>query len=822
MPDIDSEDLAKATTYRAELSVQEAQWENVHVWIDAKDIELPMTPSGDSPPDERLYHFYIWANRPSHISKDGELNIDIVGCKATKEPVTYSNSPSASPSEHVTRITVSSKDITGSFTILAWFPNQFESWEKDRQGQIHQRLAELKNDFQDEHKWRENKNFASKARELESLLRAPNPFGAIQTVRVFNGDLHTQIYMLSEDEVVHAFGPDFARFFHVGKAYFLNKHPDKDLIVHTTSMKARCLFYREPDDDLAKYFDGLEDPYQRYQYLQLLGVPSVTQGSMSSSQAEVIRNKVAIEVASIKPEQFNEAERQKLLQDLGYAINTAEYEVALELVTSLIPAIRSIYVQLLDEHVPLDTDAERNAEDWGVFNSLWREEYGEKSDLSGPARASHAGMAEAIKRAVPSVEGAAARVISSFIERDSVLSRPRALKVGPTGKTAALSENFFREGLYASNGVLWEDYYRPMTFSAVLVSLLRINDNRLEKRVLDWLQSAGVLAGALVGVTALGSWWGSGIYTAATGLTTSVLLPELRKRLLDDIGQYIANLGALALDTVVSIPPNGSRDGYVFFPRGPIFGYGISEFSIDEPSFIVNIDNLDVVADGMLVAKGTQISSGALDAQTQTQQARNKGESVRAQQDEDLQRIASQLQAYRLAILEVEVNAKIREKQYKAANALIDDYVSQFGTDLTGKIAQLRAAALAQDPEIRFEVLNASDKAVDAILLTQPDQSKQVYNANLKVHLAYKLPADKRVRIVNATVNPPNTTITVTPESWEFTNNSGEWNKPQELAVTVAYDAGQTPKGPFKLKLVASSDDKDFDGAVAEVELTLP
>ncbi len=113
-----------------------------------------------------------------------------------------------------------------------------------------------------------------------------------------------------------------------------------------------------------------------------------------------------------------------------------------------------------------------------------------------------------------------------------------------------------------------------------------------------------------------GRTWGSvsklfnkDVWTQSVLLSTSIILPEARKLFLDDINRALTNLETLSLDTIIKIPPNSSRDGYLFFPKGPIL-YNVDEFTIDAPSFIVNIDNEEVSVDGLLVHDSVAITSG--------------------------------------------------------------------------------------------------------------------------------------------------------------------------------------------------------------------
>ena len=187
---------------------------------------------------------------------------------------------------------------------------------------------------------------------------------------------------------------------------------------------------------------------------------------------------------------------------------------------------------------------------------------------------------------------------------------------------------------------------------------------------MDWLESAGVVAGALVGLDSISADFADPRFSDRVAVTTGVVLPQLRKILLDDLEAYLNNLASTALGSVITLGPNESKDGYIFFPRGPIFGYGVDEFSVNRPSFIVNIDNEDVAVDGALVDKEFTLLGGLQSTDAQIETARNRGRSRSEEREKELVNLHMKLRQYALEVLIADVNGMIEEGDPAACDRL--------------------------------------------------------------------------------------------------------------------------------------------------------
>jgi hypothetical protein len=114
-------------------------------------------------------------------------------------------------------IKIRSDDIKGGFRIEAALPKEFSDFEeKGGNGQTNQL----------------------------------NPFKVTRQVRVYYGDLRTRVEIVSQDEASASFGPQFAKFFYVGRIFLRNRNHEKRLLVYTTSLRANALMYRPPVTNL--------------------------------------------------------------------------------------------------------------------------------------------------------------------------------------------------------------------------------------------------------------------------------------------------------------------------------------------------------------------------------------------------------------------------------------------------------------------------------------------------------------------------------------------------------------------------------------------
>ena len=114
-----------------------------------------------------------------------------------------------------------------------------------------------------------------------------NPYGEKKLVRVFNGDLRTQIIVVSEDEVKNQFGKEFVKFFHVGRIYLRNQHVDKKLIVYTTSIRAKTTLYREPNDEVACAVEKNQAKHRVHHFLDGIFFPTKLTPQESLTDKEI-------------------------------------------------------------------------------------------------------------------------------------------------------------------------------------------------------------------------------------------------------------------------------------------------------------------------------------------------------------------------------------------------------------------------------------------------------------------------------------------------------------------------------------------------------
>jgi len=698
-PRFDAVEFAKNVDHLADLEERTKRVQERFVWIVADDIELPLATAGANPPDEKEYTFYVWAklDKPLDAVLQKELLVDVLGADATIAPVRYpeANLPGKVakelPSASVIKVTVKSGAIHSNLTILAWHRDLFPKYETDRLKRIDEaraRVAAAKLKVADAPGDKElRKKLQTAYRELEVLVSRPNPYGEVKRVRVFNGDLHTSISILSLEEARDAFGKNFARYFYVGRAYFWNPHPDKKLIINTTSLRARTLFYREPNPELAKYFLSAQDKgdFARYEYLERSGVTLRSDSTVSGLSKERVRQLVGIArrlVGKLAGKMPSAAQWAEPLARLAFD-NAAQEEEAARIMEKACTLCHSAFQDQLK--------AVRSGEKGDMLGGELRRIWEAEDPRQEAVRLAQETKLPALLETWEDVARQLSEFVSDQLAVVSPLQQPLPFLAAPEMKELAASPLIFTQGENAAAGYLFRDYYRPMTFESVLVSLLRKADEEPARRVLAWLESAGVVAAALVGLSPSVQELGSDAYVKTVAVTTGVIIPELRTLLLRDVSEYLTNLSTLALETQFTLGPLQSKDGYVFFPRGPIFGFNVDEFSIDQPSFIVNIDNVDVKVDGRLVSKDEAIVSGLVAAEEQVSATRDRGKSIRDERNKELARVAAQLRDFRLAALESDVDQLVKASRPDEARKLISAFEDTFGKDTSGVVARLRA-----------------------------------------------------------------------------------------------------------------------------------
>ncbi len=725
----------KANLYN-EIGLAQRTRTEAYIQILGSDVELPPTAGADQTSDVRKYYFDIWVDQtlidnPKKAISDGELVIDVANVKATLEEVTYGSSlymkkkvpqgdgsqkcsgsekkqqqcndpPLASGS--IIRVVVDSRDITQSFTIIAKLNTRAGKFESERRYQLNLALSDYKQkaDACNERCRREKKNEDAakiaayeKSRErAETILFEQNPNLATRVVKVFNGDLHTQIYMLSDTETKDAFGSNFARSFYVGKAYLRNRHTENKLIVHTTSLRARTLFYREPqtkdgtskagifenfgfkpgDDSGGRESSEARDYLYAISESQGSDQPPLTKDQENRIKSSILDSKRMAIIRDHDPSTTDAAVAQDIVDEVLPIISTkgqdrarreSMREVAIPLAITLIAIVRESADFCFGEDQTQLMLAERYASE--IFANTSSGESNFSSSI------------EKENKTLRDITGCFGERLDQEISRTIGLSSPIALdmrrRVGLTNKIAAASQDTRWQEKLSRHGYFWEDFYRPMTFESVLLSLTARTRAHPMNRALNYLESLGVVAGALVGMEQISSAFGGEAFAQRVAVSTGVFVPEMKKLLLRDIDQYLGNLASTALPSIVTLAPNESRDGYVFFPRGPIYGYGVDEFSINEPSFIVNIDNEDVSVDGALIEGEVQFSAGQqAAANTLVENARSQGAKQVSEQITKLADMEAKLFAYRTRHIVSVVCEMLDSQKFIAASAYLVPY----------------------------------------------------------------------------------------------------------------------------------------------------
>lgn len=726
----------KANLYN-EIGLAQRTRAEAYIQILGSDVELPPTSGADQTSDIRKYYFDIWVDKtlidnPKKAIQDGNLIIDVANAKATFEEVTYGNSllmtqasqPSASQEkclEHgkitgpdgtkkcpvsllqsgsIIRVSVDSRDITQSFTIIAKLNTQAGKFESERRYQLNLALSDYKkkSDACDkkcrEKKDKDENNQYIKLRQrAETILFEQNPYMATRVVKVFNGDLHTQVYMLSDTETKDAFGSNFARSFFVGKAYLRNRHTEKKLIVHTTSLRARTLFYREPQTKngtskttiFGRFGFNSENNYAGKEssevndYLYDISEIGGANPPLTEEQENRIKSYILERMTIIRDNEPATTDEAVAHEIVSAALSTSFDKVAGELEIARMKSLRASAMPIT---VDLILAARGSAEECfgkrGSGDNPLAEKYEDKiyvyTRLGGELSVEINDKKEKVKQIAACFDKSLNIGISKTIGRSSPIALDMRRRVGLTNKIAAASQDTRWQEKLSRHGYFWEDFYRPMTFESVLLSLTARTRAHPMNRALKYLESLGVVAGALVGMEQISSAFGGEAFAQRVAVSTGVFVPEMKKLLLRDIDQYLGNLASTALPSIVTLAPNESRDGYVFFPRGPIYGYGVDEFSINEPSFIVNIDNEDVSVDGALIEGEIQFSAGQQTVNTLVGSARSQGVKQTSEQLTKLADLEAKLFAFRARHVVSVVCEMLNNEKFKEAETYLSTY----------------------------------------------------------------------------------------------------------------------------------------------------
>ena len=279
------------------------------------------------------------------------------------------------------------------------------------------------------------------------------------------------------------------------------------------------------------------------------------------------------------------------------------------------------------------------------------------------------------------------------------------IMVNADSRPLAFSQDADLQRKLSEVGYLWRETCRPMTFQAVLNSLIFNHEKAPGSRTYAILESLAKVAGGLVGLGTVANEFSSRSYLASVNLYSTIVLPELQKQLMDDLKKLIRNLGEMGMDNIMSIPPNDVVDRYVFFPKGPIYNH-VDEFNVSDPAYIVRIDSDDAGVEATLIDQDVVVHGGSADAGRLVERALNEG---RAEQNAEMMKqieLKERLRRLELATMITQVetallgtrcptNAEpkpndriIKEGQVRK---LVADHEVRFGKDSSGLIASLMA-----------------------------------------------------------------------------------------------------------------------------------
>lgn len=809
--------------YKLEIDSRKNIVEPACVVIDGEDIQLPLSSGASKVQENRTYSFYVWGydaaqSEPlSTLWQKGVFSLDVLGVKASVDVPTYTpvsgapqnlvglstnrtvNDSGALQSQNVLEVKVRSEDITGPFSIVAWFPDKYLGYIQTRYATNY--TANIFDELSIE-------DIPVDAGSM------PNPWGARRDIKVYNGDLRTHIVMADEREVESSFGKPFSKFFYVGRVFLRNRHPDKPMVVYTTSLEANALFYRPPNSNASIVLPNPRPADKgAYKNVDPFAPPPEStefQLGLTKDEKKWLREKMTNQVNALKFE-LTVDERQKLyenaLRAVPKALSTEPNGPTADQIVSQILRDKTNWVRKMAyNQIVIFWGLVSNANSYFATNSVRLEreasnivtqqisalnhspvfpiEIGPGADEKGAAKAEmvlgferltngslslkanfdsltnqirnaslpgreadrlvsaattiytdyrqialdHAmqnaltnGQSGALALALPgdtAEDGDAQRkdayenLMEDFQQKafggDQKPANPfdhdRKIAVGPNDRALAFSESSDRQKHLDEVGYLWHDSYRPMTFQAVLNSLMYTHDYSLSAETIKVLQAAATVAGGMVGFGSVVSTFNSTEYLQSVNVFSTIFVPEVSKLILEDLNKHIRNLGDMAMDNVVIVPPSGSVDRYIFFPKGPIYNF-VDEFDVDTPAYIKRIDNDDVSVQATLIDAGVNVQGGGLSSSALVDRALNEGQ---ADENADLLKQATMtdnLRGLALQNLLTEINSALsgtsvatngtRNPQRIQAEgkvcALVQSYKSQWGPDVTGVISTLLA-----------------------------------------------------------------------------------------------------------------------------------
>lgn len=780
-------------------------FKHINVQILGDDILLPESDPNVAIDGDRTYSFTVVAIDPKSRSMrdllaSGDLRIEVIGARASLSFPTAAEGDTLNPpdprksaepviSKGVARLTISLADNGKSlrpFTILAWFPHQFESGK-------------------DQESW-----FARK------------------DVRVYFGDVRTRVQIVGNDEARAMFGTTFAENYFVGRVFLRNRSTSKSLAIYTTSMRVPVIFYRQSElegvltaaasealtslarerfDTLSQmskpdthaeakevvdaFLDKYPDPFlapprEKESVRSKLSLDrTATENALltrvlaewarlsrDKKYAETIRGQLPQKQAAAAADwafenypdrasqpsdaRFNDAlawaagfvQREQLAGDRdrqtahardivleAWRLLDAEHERIAAVIAQTgrdletlddslarlkkAPATgqplpqpelyKRVVSAIRDQDVTQDSVRERIQKDIAKVAS-------EEDRKTFSASLENAARLQLEQRLASdlndSIEGANP-AFTATKERLALL-QSRALGVGamksplddrhqvmmgPTARNLAFSADTRLQRQMVEGGYLWRDAYRPMTFQAVLNSVMFAHDRDPRTMTVKVLETLAMVAGGAVGLSGVVDGLDSTGYLQSTNFFSSVLVPSLRNALVEDLRKHITNLGEMAMDTVVILPPNESMDRYVFFPRGAIYNFP-DEFDATTPGYIAGIEGEELYVEAAQV-NTDQILRGGTDSGALVSRALNEGE--RSEQSRLLQTAQSQsrLRNAELANLTVRIDSLMasvpakagpaRDKALGAArseiNRMLGSFNAYFGADQSGALS---------------------------------------------------------------------------------------------------------------------------------------
>lgn len=283
--------------------------------------------------------------------------------------------------------------------------------------------------------------------------------------------------------------------------------------------------------------------------------------------------------------------------------------------------------------------------------------------------------------------------------------QPGSIPVNTTQVPLAFSNNTRKQQQLLELGYMWRDFYRPMTFQAVLNALIFAHEQDPRTVTVEWLEALAKVAGGAIGLSSIVEEFGRRGYAQSVSVFSSVILPVVRERIVEDLKKHITNLGQMSMDTVVVIPPNESYDRYVFFPRGPIYNFP-DELDTLSPAYIARIEGEELFVEAVPVEPGKTLRGGAMqDASTLTAQALNEGEKSAQARLLDQAALQSKLRTIELSHLQDRIESLLQTlpakdaPEYAARKLAVENQVrsetakfsAYFGSDGSGSLSYLLA-----------------------------------------------------------------------------------------------------------------------------------